>query len=130
MAHLRVRTLVVAAALTLVPIAASAHAILVESSPATNGTVPQGRVDIRLRYNSRIDHSRSRLTLTPRDGAPAVLAIALGAAEDILTSSAELSPGVYRLGWQVLAVDGHITRGDVPFTVTAPGSESPKTSGR
>ncbi|TAI60323.1 copper resistance protein CopC, partial [Bradyrhizobium sp. Leo170] len=28
-----------------------------------------------------------------------------------------LSPGAWRLRWQVLSVDGHITRGDIPFTV-------------
>ena len=37
---------------------------------------------------------------------------------DLLTGRAELVPGSYVLHWQVLAVDGHITRGDVPFTVT------------
>jgi hypothetical protein len=31
-----------------------------------------------------------------------------------------LTPGVYVLRWQVLAIDGHITRGDVPFTVMEP----------
>jgi methionine-rich copper-binding protein CopC len=28
-----------------------------------------------------------------------------------------LVPGRYRLRWQVLAVDGHITRGDIPFVM-------------
>ncbi|MFI4981818.1 MAG: copper resistance protein CopC, partial [Nevskiales bacterium] len=28
------------------------------------------------------------------------------------------TPGAYVVRWQVLSVDGHITRGDVPFTVT------------
>jgi methionine-rich copper-binding protein CopC len=28
-----------------------------------------------------------------------------------------LGSGAYRLRWQVLAVEGHITRGDIPFTV-------------
>ena len=27
------------------------------------------------------------------------------------------APGAYVVRWQVLAIDGHITRGDVPFTV-------------
>jgi len=39
---------------------------------------------------------------------------------DLLTTTAALSPGGYVVRWQVLAVDGHITRGDVPFTVTGP----------
>jgi len=29
----------------------------------------------------------------------------------------QLAPGKYTLRWQALAVDGHITRGEVPFTV-------------
>jgi len=39
---------------------------------------------------------------------------------DILAAHLDLTPGSYVLRWQVLAVDGHITRGDVPFTVTVP----------
>jgi methionine-rich copper-binding protein CopC len=31
-----------------------------------------------------------------------------------------LHPGNYQLHWQVLASDGHITQGDIPFLVTAP----------
>lgn len=29
----------------------------------------------------------------------------------------QLSPGNYKLHWQVLANDGHITQGDIPFRV-------------
>ena len=36
---------------------------------------------------------------------------------DVLRASADLKPGSYAVRWQVLAVDGHITRGDVPFVV-------------
>jgi methionine-rich copper-binding protein CopC len=36
-----------------------------------------------------------------------------------LDSTAELKPGAYTIRWQALALDGHITRGDLPFTVTA-----------
>ena len=31
-----------------------------------------------------------------------------------------LAPGAYRLRWQVLSVDGHVSRGDVNFKVRAP----------
>jgi methionine-rich copper-binding protein CopC len=38
---------------------------------------------------------------------------------DLLETSTELTTlGAYVVRWQVLAIDGHITRGDVPFTVT------------
>ena len=36
---------------------------------------------------------------------------------DVLTAHAELAAGAYVLRWQVLAIDGHITRGEVPFRV-------------
>jgi copper resistance protein C len=55
--------------------------------------------------------------LTLPDRSTEVLPIAPNSPEDGLTASADLQPGAYSLRWQVLAVDGHITRGDVPFTV-------------
>ncbi|HLY57677.1 MAG TPA: copper resistance CopC family protein [Stellaceae bacterium] len=98
---------------------AAAHAILVESTPAVDSTVAGPSVAFSLRYNSRIDKARSRLTLTAPDKSETVLTISPDGPEDILASEAELTPGAYRLRWQVLAIDGHITRGDVRFTVTA-----------
>jgi copper resistance protein C len=105
-------------ALLAAPMAAEAHAILLESTPAANGTPSGPNVGFTLRYNTRIDHARSRLTLTLPDRSTKVLPIADSSAEDQLSTTAELAPGSYSLRWQVLAVDGHITRGDVPFTVT------------
>ena len=99
---------------------AAAHAILVASHPAIAGTVPPGPVAIDLRYNSRIDRARSRVSLTRPDHTDAVLAIAPSSPEDALDTTVELPPGRYVLHWQVLATDGHITRGDVPFVVGAP----------
>ena len=115
------RVLPVLAALCGAPAPVQAHAILLESQPAAGSRVAAGHVDIRLRFNSRIDAGRSRLTLTRPDRSQAVLPIARRAgAGNLLTAAADLAPGAYSLRWQVLAIDGHITRGDVPFTVTGP----------
>jgi copper resistance protein C len=104
----------------LPPALARAHAILEESDPPAGASVKAGPVDLRFRYNSRIDQSRSRLTLIRPDNSHSPIAITPGGTPDILTSHLELTPGIYIILWQVLAVDGHITRGDVPLTVTAP----------
>ena len=94
-----------------------AHAILVESSPAANGTVQGPNVTVRLRFNSRIDGAHSRLYVNTTAG-PKQIKIDSQAAPDALSGTAtDLKPGQYQLRWQVLAVDGHITRGEVPFTV-------------
>ena len=97
---------------------AAAHAILVESTPAVRATVLPGALTIVLRFNSRIDAGRSKIILTaPPPAAPARLAITADALPDRLHANTNLTPGAYTLRWQVLATDGHITRGIVPFTV-------------
>ena len=111
------RVLPVLAALGCVPAPVQAHAILLESQPESGSFIAAGHVDIRLRFNSRIDAGRSRLTLTRPDSSQAVLPAQGEGAGNILTTAADLAPGAYSLRWQVLAIDGHITRGDVAFTV-------------
>ena len=111
--------LVIVLGLPAAALPAAAHAILVESTPAAGSQVEGPSVAFSLRYNSRIDKARSRLTLTGPDKSEIVLTIAAGGSEDILTSDAQVTPGAYKLHWQVLAIDGHITRGDVAFAVTA-----------
>lgn len=97
---------------------AAGHAILVESSPAANAEVHGPDITIHLRYNSRIDGSRSRLTLVRPDGSKDSLKIEEQSSPNTLTSKATgLKPGSHQIQWQVLAADGHITRGVVAFTV-------------
>ena len=98
---------------------AAAHAVLLESSPALKEAVPGPDVPIKLRFNVRIDAARSRLTLVGPDGSAQALEISKQTPADILTAQArDLAAGEYRLRWQVLASDGHITRGEIPFSVT------------
>ncbi len=108
---------VVAAFLIAPP--AVAHAILLESNPILKSEVKGPDVPIKLRFNVRIDALRSRLTLIHPDGSAQTLEIAKPAPADTLSAEATgLAAGAYRLRWQVLASDGHITRGEIPFTVT------------
>ena len=94
-----------------------AHAILLAATPSANQVVAGGNVDVRLRFNSRIDAKRSRLVILGPDGRERPLAIDEQPSPDVLTAKPEpLIPGSYVLRWQVLAEDGHITRGEVPFT--------------
>jgi methionine-rich copper-binding protein CopC len=110
--------LFVTAALLLLVASAGAHAVLLESSPSLNATVSAPDVPIKLRFNVRIDTNRSRLTLLRPDGSTTSLELAKDSPADTLSAHANaLPPGEYRLRWQVLASDGHITRGEIPFTV-------------
>jgi copper resistance protein C len=114
-------SLFVAGAMFLMARAVVAHAILLDSSPAINSTVAGPGVPIKLRFNVRIDATRSRLTLVRPDASTELLVISKDAGADTLASQAHgLNPGEYRIRWQVLASDGHITRGEIPFQVTQP----------
>ncbi len=101
---------------------ASAHAIVVTSEPTAGASLAAAPPQVTIRFNSRLDHARSRLLLIGADNAQTALAIAEGGDPVALTAPlpATLAPGEWRLRWQVLAIDGHITRGDIPFTVKAP----------
>lgn len=120
MTRLRLCAAALLAVLTARPLPAFAHAVLLESSPAAAATLRPGKIALVLRYNSRIDAARSRLTFGRPGGAQDILPITPGETPDTLRSAADLAPGVHVLRWQVLAIDGHITRGELRFTV-APG---------
>jgi|SRR5581483_8497517 len=97
---------------------AFAHALLFQSNPAPNSVVSGPNLAIKLRFNVRIDASRSRLTLLFPGGALHVLQLETQQPADMLAADASsLAPGHYDLKWQVLASDGHITQGDIPFAV-------------
>jgi methionine-rich copper-binding protein CopC len=97
---------------------AVAHAVLLEATPAASASVKGPDVAIRLRYNVRVEAGRSRISLLLPDKSVKPLTIGQQPSPDILIAQGTaLAPGEYRLRWQVLASDGHITRGEVPFTV-------------
>lgn len=105
------------AAASGLPRSAAAHAILLSSHPASKATIPPGPLRLDLTFNSRIDATRSSLTLTRPDKTRTPVPLLSVSEPDRLTAVTEVEPGPHVLRWQVLALDGHITRGDVPFTV-------------
>ena len=91
------------------------------SDPAAGAALAAAPASVTIRFNSRLDHGRSRLLLIGADGAQQPLPIAAGQRADGAgrPRSPAAGPGQWRLRWQVLAVDGHITRGDIPFSIRA-----------
>ncbi len=113
-------TLALPLCLSLLPaLPAAAHAILIDSNPAPLGHVPAGHVALVLRYNSRIDAARSKLELRHNDTDTRLPQTAAGT-PDVLHAALDLTPGDYVIAWQVLATDGHVTHGRLPFTVDQP----------
>ena len=97
---------------------ALAHAVLVSSTPQKNAAVSGPDITINLKYNSRVDGARSTLSLLKPDGTVERIGAPTQLAPDVLSATGHgLVKGAYVLRWQVLASDGHITRGEVPFQV-------------
>ena len=102
----------------LLPQAAQAHAVLLDSRPAPKSEVSGAKIEISLHYNSRVDAKRSRLALKGPAGLK-VLDVRQGQTEaDLAADISALPAGRYVLHWDVLSVDGHVSRGQVPFTAT------------
>jgi methionine-rich copper-binding protein CopC len=112
------RGILLLAAVLLLAGQAWAHAIIVESTPKVNGVVTGPVLEIKLRFNVRIDAARSQLTLVLPDGTSRAVEFPQQPSPDSLSATVpKILPGTYQLHWQVLASDGHITQGDIPFTV-------------
>lgn len=107
------------ALLFLLSLAVDAHAILVKSTPQANETIAGPRVVLALTFNSRVDQARSTLTLESSDHSTSKVAVNIdpSSPQKLTGRLSSLAPGAYKLHWQVLAVDGHITRGQLPFQV-------------
>lgn len=111
--------LAVAALILMAARIVEGHAVLKESNPAANSKVKGPEVPIMLKYNVRIDAKLSKIQLLNPDNSTTDLKIEAQSSPDTLNTKANgLKPGEYSIRWQVLAPDGHITRGLVPFTVT------------
>lgn len=95
-----------------------AHAIVISAEPMAGATISGPDIDIAFTFNVRIDRERSMLTLTKPDGSTADIAILPSDSPAVLAGRlVGLQAGAHSIRWQVLATDGHITRGDVGFTV-------------
>src|ERR1700749_1077499 len=105
-------SLFIALLLAAAPRAAFAHAVLLSSTPQKNAAVSGPDITISLKYNSRIDGARSSLSLLKPDGTIEKIGTPAQQAPDTLSATSHgLAKGAYVLRWQVLASDGHITRG-------------------
>ena len=111
------RLLLCASLFILMAVPIRAHAVLVAATPEANATVPGTAVQVKLRFNLRIDGDRSRMVLIQPDGQERALKMSQPSADQLAGEKGDLKPGSYAVHWQVLAEDGHITRGEFHFLV-------------
>ena len=102
-----------------VPSTTHGHAIIVESTPAAGSTGPAPK-RLVLRFNSRLEKSLCSVQLVgPRQRSIALMHQEPDSPADTLAYPLPpaLPPGDYQARWKVMAADGHVTEGRVPFTI-------------
>ena len=113
------RTLL-AAALLLIPAAASAHALLRESTPAVGSTVHASPQNLTLLYTEGVEPAFTTVIVTNAGGAHFEAAKPQPSADDprqITVPLKPLPPGTYTVDWHATSVDTHKTQGHFSFTV-------------
>jgi hypothetical protein len=101
---------------------AAAHAFLKAAVPAVGTTVTEGPHELRLRFSEGVEAAFSGVTLTTGDDQRVQpVTVAVDPADStilVVTLTAPLAPGLYKVQWHVVSVDTHKTQGRYDFTVT------------
>jgi len=106
--------------LLLLPVAASAHAVLVKSSPARRAVLAQPPARVELVFNERLEPAYSTLSVWTTDNTRVDDGKVVVGPEDPRRLSVGLKPvkhGAYAVKYRVLSVDGHLVEGTFPFEV-------------
>jgi copper resistance protein C len=97
---------------------ATAHAVLVSSSPANGSILSQAPREIRLSFNEGIEGRFSSVTLTRSDGKKVQTGRASSNARDLVVSLPSLEPGKYQVRWQATSADSHRIQGSFGFEIS------------
>lgn len=111
-------------ALLFVRVAAvEAHGYVAESTPADGAVLDTGPEEVRVVFTEPIETGVSVLRLVDASGTEiAGTKEAVSDRELRLVFTQPLAPGEYRIEWQTLAKDGHVTEGTIDFTVRGEAS--------
>ncbi len=108
---------------------ASAHSVLLSSTPAANATIATAPSQVVLQFNEPLEHGFTELVVVGPDGgshweggAPSVVDGTVSAPLRTLGPA-----GGYSIRYRVISADGHPVSGTIPFTLTiaGPGSAAP-----
>ena len=113
-------------AAVLRPVPASAHANLVQSDPPAQSSVTRAPGQVQLLFSEAVEPRYIEVSVLNRDRQrvdKSDARLLSGTSDTVVASLGELPPGVYTISWAMTsAVDGHTTRGLVPFNVGDPGA--------
>jgi hypothetical protein len=106
---------------------ASAHNVLVGSTPTAGSSLAAGPSRVELDFNAPVQRGADVITVIGPDGnhwERTENATVNG--DSVSTDVSPLGPaGQYKIGYRIISADGHPVSGEVTFTLTAAGSGKP-----
>ncbi len=117
-----VALLITMVALILTPASIAAHAALAAATPVPDTIIGQPPKLVRVQLDQSADPALSQITLIDTSGRTVAGGSAQLASSDptiMEVSLRPLSPGLYTVAWQTIAADGHLSKGNYSFTLSA-----------
>ena len=109
----------------------SAHVVLVAATPVSGSTIGQPPKMVRVRFDQVPDPKFSDISILDTSGKAVAGGPAASNASDPavieVTITATLPAGLYTVAWQALAPDGHLSKGNYPFTLSSGLGPAPPT---
>jgi len=119
----RVKTLIVALTFAAsLPWSAACWArsmSVVGSFPMVDQIMDGRATSFSIRFDGPIDHAASRLTLVTPHGVRSLRARLDSEPNTLFTAVGALPAGSYALRWEARAMDGEVSKGTIPFKVSA-----------
>ena len=111
--------LLAALAVALVPAAAFAHARVVSSSPAANAAIaPPKQISVTFSEALVPAFSKLEVTMAGMDmKVPLKIAVSTDRKTMTGTPQGAFSKGSYVINWSAASVDGHKSKGSIPFKI-------------
>ncbi len=112
--------LAVAATGLLLPVAASAHAYLVSTTPSASGTVDVAPKEVTLTFDEAVEPRFALISVTDKDGhleTSGALSRSPSNPDTLMVPLKHVPEGWYLVFWRAISVDGHPVRGFFTFAV-------------
>lgn len=103
---------------------AGAHANLERSVPLQDAELKEAPGEIRIQFTENIDPKLSTIVLENEKGAKVSGQLRSENGNALILKIGPLEDGIYKVRWQVLSVDTHVTEGSYRFTINAPLEKS------
>jgi copper transport protein len=103
----------------LIPAIGYSHVGVVESSPPVDGTVASSPEMITVNFGGSIEPAFSKIEVFDPKGEKVSAKCRFLEEDSVIESDLQenLSPGVYKVKWKVMSLDGHTLKGEYIFTI-------------